>query len=401
MRSGWRVKISAATAAMTLAALALCTAAATASTMWSIAYPHLPARASGGGRLNAVDCTSPSACIAVGADTGAGHVTLPLIERWNGHAWHVMVTPALPAAVRASTLFGVACTGAGHCTAVGSTSTGANQSSTLAERLSGGRWRLQPTPSNGTLAASLDAVSCPAVNACVAVGSRGGGALTERWNGGSWSDRTGAPAPPAGATQSLSGVACTNVVFCVASGTETYTSTSPNEAGTTYAPIADTFYRGAWGTEYLPTGSHSYVSLNAISCVADAACAAVGYDIGQGEGSSLLRRANGAWNTITDIGSASTGQRESAVSCVTATSCLAVGSVATRSGPNPTVVTDSLSVTGWTPVAGQPAVDPPGGVRVTGDRMRGVSCPAADWCMEVGFWNSRLSTGPLAEILRR
>jgi hypothetical protein len=365
--------------------------------MWSIAYPQLPVRASGGGRFDAVDCTTRSACIAVGAETSAAHITLPLIERWGGHAWHVMVTPVLPANVRASTLMGVSCAGAGHCTAVGSTSTGGNQSSTLAERLSRGRWRLQRTPSNGTLVASFDAVSCPAVNACVAVGSRGGGALTERWNGGSWSDQT-APPPVAGDTQALSGVACTNALFCVASGTDTYTSGGATEVGTTYTPIADTFYRGAWGTEYLPTGNNAYVSLSAISCVADDACAAVGYDNGHSDGSSLIRRTNGVWDTNADLGSASTGQDESAVSCVTATSCLAVGSVATHSGPNPTAVSDSLSGTRWTPVAGQPAVDPPG-ARVKGDQMQGISCPGSDWCMEVGYWKSSSSTGPLAEIL--
>src|SRR5690348_67038 len=39
--------------------------------------------------LNAVDCTSTSSCVAV----GAGGRFAPLAERWDGHRWSIQPTP--------------------------------------------------------------------------------------------------------------------------------------------------------------------------------------------------------------------------------------------------------------------------------------------------------------------
>jgi hypothetical protein len=95
--------------------------------------------------VNGVACTSASNCYAAGvALTFSGHA-VTLIEHWNGTQWSVMLTPNAPGE---NTLQGVTCTGAGSCMAVGRTDDFGTQS-TLAMRLSGGRWSIIPTPSPG------------------------------------------------------------------------------------------------------------------------------------------------------------------------------------------------------------------------------------------------------------
>jgi len=95
--------------------------------------------------VNGVACTAASNCYAAGEalTTSGGAVTL--IEHWNGTQWSVMLTPNAPGD---NTLQDVACTGAGSCMAVGRASR-AGTLSTLAMRLSGGRWSITPTPSPG------------------------------------------------------------------------------------------------------------------------------------------------------------------------------------------------------------------------------------------------------------
>src|SRR5262249_20338584 len=68
-----------------------------------------------------------------------------LIEHWNGTQWSVVLTPNAPGE---NTLQDVTCTGAGSCMAVGRVSRDTTLS-TLAMRLSGGRWSITPTPSPG------------------------------------------------------------------------------------------------------------------------------------------------------------------------------------------------------------------------------------------------------------
>jgi hypothetical protein len=95
----------------------------------------------------------------------------------------------------------VACPTSSACTAFGLNLTGSGPL-TLAERWSGGRWRIQPTP--GLVAGDIGfpAVACPTVSACYAVASytNNGPSLTlaEQWNpaGTSTQAATGRPGKP-------------------------------------------------------------------------------------------------------------------------------------------------------------------------------------------------------------
>jgi hypothetical protein len=148
-------------------------------TNWSIEpTPKTP----GGwaGSLGAVSCTSASACTAIGSSLSVASWSAVLVERWNGTEWSIERTPS----PTGSYLYGVSCSSASACTAVGTSSDDGGYSVTLAERWNGTRWSIEHTPN--LISASndgLSGVSCAAVSACTAVGPADYGTLAERWNG--------------------------------------------------------------------------------------------------------------------------------------------------------------------------------------------------------------------------
>jgi len=163
---------------------------------WRIVPTVKPAPTGGNAGLNGVACTSASACTAVGNQT----LVKTLAERWNGRTWSVQATPN-PSGGQNITLAGVACPAATVCTAFGLNLTNSGPL-TLAERWSGGRWRIQPTPGLVAYDIGFPGVACPTPSACYAVASyaNNGSSLTlaEQWNGSETSTpaATGRPAAP-------------------------------------------------------------------------------------------------------------------------------------------------------------------------------------------------------------
>ena len=167
---------------------------------WRIVPTFKPAPAGPNAALYGVACTSASACTAVGNQT----LAKTLAERWNGHTWQVQATPN-PAGAQNITLASVACPARTACTAFGLNHIGSFPL-TLAERWSGGRWRIQPTP--GLVAVDSGSpvgVACPTVSACYAVGAYTNNGpsfanltLAEQWNqtGTSAQAATGRPVAP-------------------------------------------------------------------------------------------------------------------------------------------------------------------------------------------------------------
>ena len=143
-------------------------------------------------------------------------ITAPGAAAAPGPGWSVVPTPS-PAGATESALFGVACSSAGACTAVGYFQA-SNRSAPLAERWDGTAFSVQPVPRAG-FSSMLHGVSCPAANACTAVGASriftGGGEfrfvpLAERWDGTAWSIQ---PLPGPGVA-ALYGVSCPAVSDC-------------------------------------------------------------------------------------------------------------------------------------------------------------------------------------------
>ena len=287
-------------------------------TSWSVESTPNPAGTTNA-ELNAVSCSSPSACTAVGFyfqnATGA---TFTLVETWNGRTWSVQSSPN-PTGTTSSALFGVSCSSSTACTAVGegateplaevrsgtgwtiqttpvpagSTSTmfsGVSCSSatsctavgyspqngngqTLAERMSGSVWSIQATQNQPASANLLTAVSCPTATTCVAVGSyvnvNGTLALAEAWNGTGWTIMA-TPDPTTGDdAPGLAAVSCTSVSDCAAVGTY-------SEYNLPLA-FAEAWNGATWTLQSVPSPPGSVSGLlGAVSC-ATGGCTAVGY----------------------------------------------------------------------------------------------------------------------------
>jgi mannosyltransferase OCH1-like enzyme len=170
----------------------------------------------------------------------------------------------------------VSCSSPTACTAVGHFVTaGPAASKTLAERWNGTKWTIQPTPSPGT-SPELDAVSCPSLTACTAVGSyvaKSGAekTLAERWNGTTWTIQSSPN--PAVISATLLGVSCPSRTDCTAVG-----RSDTNPEGTAAKTLAERWNGTTWTIQATanPAGSVSSL-LDADSCSSPAACTAVGY----------------------------------------------------------------------------------------------------------------------------
>jgi hypothetical protein len=197
----------------------------------------------GSSYFDAVSCSSPRACTAVGAGNTAGHPE-PLIERWDGAAWTVQKSPANTL----GPLSAVSCGSTAACVAIGTyrflTGAGTGQETLLAEVWDGVSWSVTTTPRLAGLA-SLVAVSCSSARACTAVGDRYLGSAAEvteeRWDGSSWAlEKT--PADPVG---SLSDVSCGSARAC--------TSVGSQEIGTTNVVLAEAWDGSSWAVQLPPS----------------------------------------------------------------------------------------------------------------------------------------------------
>jgi hypothetical protein len=292
-------------------------------------------------RLNAVSCTSATACIAVGSSNGA-----TLAERWDGSTWTIQTTPS------SGSLNGVSCTSATACTAVGS-----SNRLPLAERWDGSTWTTQSV-TTPTGYGSLSAVSCTSTTSCTAVGNYAVGygygyflaAITEHWDGGSWKAQTSSSLIPG----ELYGVSCTSDTACTAVG---YNTTSNG----TQVTLVERWDGSTWTIQTTPSGG----PLNAVSCTSATACTAVG------SGGLVEHWDGSAWT----IQTTPSGGGLNGVSCTSATACTAVGS-----GTSGTLA-ERWDGSSWTI---QTTANPSG---ATNSSLNGVSCAFATACIAVGSSN--------------
>jgi hypothetical protein len=116
-------------------------AVATGAT-WSV--QRTPNARVANGSFAAGSCAGPAWCVAVGS-TKDSSGTSPLAEAWNGTSWRVTAVPAPPGGTY-SALDAVSCTAPTACTAVGRYTSNQNIRLTLAERWNGTAWSVQRTP---------------------------------------------------------------------------------------------------------------------------------------------------------------------------------------------------------------------------------------------------------------
>ena len=288
--------------------------------------------------LRGVSCPSATSCMATGEYTGTdntGHSDeLTLAEQWDGTTRTILSTPNNPlsAGSNSNVLYGVSCTSAKACTAVGrflvqAPTPADDVDTTIVERWNGKKWVMQSTPAVGDGTYSgFSGVSCAKANSCMAAGAYYVNGtdepLAESWDGTSWTVLDATP-PPSYGQGGFASVSCTKPTACTAVG-QSY----PNNA----APLAER-WDGRPGPQPVPTPAdadkNGNASLSGVSCVSAKSCTAVGtYDstTASGVDHTLGERWNGtAWKSFSTPNPGSAFDYLYGVSCASTTACESVG----------------------------------------------------------------------------
>jgi hypothetical protein len=248
----------------------------------------------------------------------------------------------------------------------------------------------------------IEATACPTATSCVAVGFYDDTAgypsgLIETLSGTTWSTEA-APEPSNAGTDAdmnahamLSAISCTSATSCVAVGH--YNDTAGDPYG-----LIETLSGTTWSTAAAPEPSNAgtdadtfqAADLAAVSCTSATSCVAVGhYNDTSVDSYGLVETLSGAtWsaaaapepsNAGTDAGTAA---GVNAVACTSATSCVAVGYYYDTAG-DPYGLIETLSGTTWS-AAAAPEPANAGTDTLQSAALDAVSCTSATSCSAVG-----------------
>ena len=331
-------------------------------------------------QLYGVSCVSATSCKAVGDfDNTRLGVNQTLIESWNGFAWTIQPSPNPSGAKFPGGGFkGISCVSPTSCEAVGFYSKSISVDQTLIESWNGSKWAIQSSP-NGTGSDFLNGVSCLSATSCEAIGESGatsntGQTLIESWNGSKWAIQSS----PNKSTQNvLKGISCVSATSCEAVGLWVHTSGTGGN-GT----LIESWNGSKWTIQSSPgvgpTGLDP-TELSGVSCVSATSCKAVGYATGQSSDEALVESWNGSKWTVQST--SFFGLSLEGISCVSATSCEAVGNTANASFHQLTFI-ESWNGSKWTV---QSSPNP----KMFLNDLPGVSCVSATSCKAVGdYFNS-------------
>jgi len=289
------------------------------------------------------------------------------------------VTPAstalgAPRAVPlADALYGVSCVSAKSCLAVGQDR---NVARPIAQTWNGTAWQTVtvklPTAATG---GSFGHVTCTSATHCLAAGfyRNSGGTqfpLADIWNGKTWAPI--ALPGPVGVATDAHGVSCVSASSCVVVGA--YSSGGFGHA------LADIWNGRTWRQTRPPAPRGAVIStLSAVSCRSATFCVADGLYFTNAGGGVLIESWNGkTWSRMAGVVPRGTKDGYlNAVSCVSVQACFAVGAAATAKGLGS--VAESWNGKHW---ALTPVPWPRG---TTNPALTGVSCVAANRCVAVGI----------------
>jgi hypothetical protein len=341
-----------------------------ASTTWShVSSPNVGSRYNS---LSNVSCVSATTCIAVGEYLDSNDVYRTLIESWNGANWTQL--SSANAGYADNSLTGVSCVSATSCIAVGYYIDTSNTSRTLIESWNGANWIQLSSPNSGARDNGLFNVSCLSATSCIAVGEFTNNSyiartLVESWNGASW---TRVASPNAGTNHNLlSDVSCVSPTSCIAVG-------SYRDWSTKDRTLIESWDGTYWTRLASPNVGTNYNYLNEVSCVSATSCTAVGAYKNTG---NVYRTLIVSWNgtSWTSTSSPNAGTDYNAlwsVSCVSATSCIAIGFYVNTSDVYQTMI-ESWNGTNWTRLSSP-------NVGASHNFLWAVSCVPAAPCTAVG-----------------
>jgi hypothetical protein len=276
-----------------------------------------------------------------------------------------------PAGASNAALYGISCPMVASCVTVGYATT--SPDSALVETYVAGTWTPK-TLRQGLEYPSLGAVWCASMTSCVAVGEAGpleaNGAqpLVESLSEGRWTP-TEPSIPDTAISGSLDAVSCVTAEWCIAAG---FFRDSQADTHVLFEVLSD----GSWTPEVGPTPSpgSSQAGIRSVQCFTATSCDAVGFYGGISSSNGLLETLSGTEWSATNLGA---GGILNSLSCVSSSSCLAVGSTSNGGG-----YTETLDGTTWTPGT----LPTPGGGG-NGSGMDDVSCPrTVSSCVAMGGW---------------
>ncbi len=357
--------------------------------VWAAIEAPLPASATDATTvaLQAVSCSGPTSCVAVGSYWGPSEGGQDSSRPFRGAAGR---PPKRRCRRTLSTnpdsadlvLRIVTCPAAESCVAIGDYPGDDGFGDEVIETLSGGTWTAteEPVPTGDPTdpGGYLGSVSCPAAGVCEAVGNH-----LETLSGGTWapSDIT----LPANASTTAFGtqlrtVTCPAVGSCVASGG--YTDTSDESRG-----FIDTLSGGGWTAAEAPVPTGTDVGMGdllSIACPTRGSCVGVSdYEDGAQTQGLIETLSGGDWSAaeaLLPTGAAgSQGTVLQSVSCPASGSCAAVGTDGETSGGEHGLI-EMLSGGSWAPTQAPLPVN----ADATGGSLRAVSCAVSDFCVAVG-----------------
>jgi hypothetical protein len=357
----------------------------------------------------AVSCPAVGRCTAIlgyGAPASAPARSAVESEQGAPGRWSAPTDLPVPAgtapSLRVRGYEAVACPTTAACTAVGTTTKGADVVPMVATGAAA-TWTLVtgvPLPP-GTTNATMDAVWCAAPSTCVVAGSASptplgaSHAFVDTEVGGTWRPSAVIPDPrgPTGARSVLvvpAGLACTAVASCAVVGRFSIAN------GAQYG-FAAVLRSGAWAVRTFAPGRTVLDALNAVACPTATTCVAVGVvhpSTGGGDAPYAVTYQSGRWGDGTILrwqyaAPSTDGAALAAVACTSSTRCLAVGALERPVGthvPPPF----ALLASAYTDTAGRWSAPglvtaPPWlGSASTGADLQGVACPGTTGCVAVG-----------------
>ena len=222
-----------------------------------------------------------------------------------------------------------------------------------------------PAPTPPQQDNDLFGLSCASATFCMSVGpldNDGSGARAYEWNGSSW-DPT---AVPDGTNSELFSVSCVDASFCMAVGGGLDESGNGSESTEAYE-----WNGSAWSEMTMPAGAGGY--LQDVSCASTNDCEAVGWLNGDPNSALIEHWSDSTWSVVPnpDSGVAS---YLFGVSCVQSDSCIAVGTGAIAGSSTASSLVEQWNGSQWALVS-SPDV---------GNELEAVSCWSASFCVAVG-----------------
>ncbi|HEY1712270.1 MAG TPA: hypothetical protein VGG07_05180 [Solirubrobacteraceae bacterium] len=272
-------------------------------------------------------------------------------------------------------------------------------------------WTAQPTPQltpppdppfDPGQSGFLDAVSCPSSTFCASAGGTQDTfeqtSLAEFWDGTTW---TLLPEDFSD-TSPLFGASCAVDHNCLAVGYTVHT-------GALQLPLSKVLTPTGGANSLFPATvddpPDEADSLNAVSCLSETVCLAVGSTTAPGRLPLLVERLDGfTWSLLTPAGATAgsadfqAGSSLDGISCTSASSCVAVGSAqqqVSQAGEIETTLAEQWDGSAWS-LDATPNPD-----ATQGAELRAVSCPSPGACDAVGDGRTSTTEFPIAERLHR